>query len=126
MADFQNVARSDLEAALPFARSVGVPYYVHAELPDATTLFHVCVLSQSLSLYYVHTELPDPVPCVYVLSISYPCTTAMSSCLTLQPYSMVVDPPKKTPCTTSLPSCVTPTTVFHMCSSALTHCNIVS
>ena len=34
MEDFPNVARAHIEAALPFLKAQGKPYYVHAEAPD--------------------------------------------------------------------------------------------
>lgn len=33
--DFGSVSEDDLAAALPFLRTQGVPYYLHAELPDS-------------------------------------------------------------------------------------------
>lgn len=36
--DFGTVLEKDIVAALPFLRQQGVPYYVHAELVDETTL----------------------------------------------------------------------------------------
>lgn len=39
--DFDTILEADIVSALPFLKKQGVPYYIHAEIPDET-VFQVC------------------------------------------------------------------------------------